>query len=102
MSGSGLTFAVVLAVYMAALLGIGIAGYRKTRTSEDFLVAGRSIGPWVGGAVLAATQISAGTFVGTAGRDDHAGRGFAWVLAGGWVRWLIFASFLCAQLAAVS
>ena len=60
MSGAGLTFALVLGAYMAALLAIGIAGYRKTRTSEDFLVAGRSIGPWVGGAVLALVLCIAG------------------------------------------
>jgi Na+/proline symporter len=54
--------------YFAIVLVVSIWGYFHTETEEEFLVAGRSIGPWVGGAVLAATQISAGTFVGTLGR----------------------------------
>jgi len=94
----GLTFGLVLAVYVAALIVIGIAGYRKTKTSEDFLIAGRSIGPWVGGAVLAATQISAGTFVGTVGRHYLAGVSFAWVWPGVWFGWLISALFVAPKL----
>ena len=98
MSGSGFTFAVVLVIYVAALLAIGIAGYRRTKTADDFLIAGRSIGPWVGGAVLAATQISAGTFVGTAGRHYMAGVSFAWVWPGVWFGWLISALFVAPKL----
>jgi len=94
----GLTFAVVLTASVGALIFIGILGYRKTRTEEDFLVAGRSIGPWVGGAVLAATQISAGTFVGTVGRHYFAGVSFVWVWPGVWFGWLISALFVAPKL----
>ena len=61
-SSSGVTL-----VYFAVVFGVSVWGYRRTTTEEEFLAAGRTIGPWVGGAVLAATQISAGTFVGTLG-----------------------------------
>jgi SSS family transporter len=94
----GLTFAIVLSVYVAVLISIGVAGYRKTRTAEDFLIAGRSIGPWVGGAVLAATQISAGTFVGTVGRHYLAGVSFVWVWPGVWFGWLISALLVAPKL----
>ena len=58
----------VTVIYLTVVLAVTVWGYFHTHTEEDFLAAGRSIGPWVGGAVLAATQISAGTFVGTLGR----------------------------------
>ncbi|HEX9732697.1 MAG TPA: sodium:proline symporter, partial [Thermoanaerobaculia bacterium] len=64
----GATLAVVLVVYFALILGISVWSFARTRTEDDFIAAGREIGPWVGGAVLAATQISAGTMVGTIGR----------------------------------
>jgi SSS family transporter len=88
----------VLAVYVAALAFIGFLGYRQTRTAEDFLVAGRSIGPWIGGAVLAATQISAGTFVGTVGRHYIAGVSWVWLWPGVWLGWLISALFVAPKL----
>lgn len=81
-------FFVVLGVYLSAVLSISIWSWFKTETELDFLAAGRSIGPLVGGAVLAATQISAGTFVGTAGRHYLAGVSWWWpwlgLWAGGW------------------
>jgi SSS family transporter len=92
------TFAIVLAVYVTALAFIGFLGYRQTKSAEDFLVAGRSIGPWVGGAVLAATQISAGTFVGTVGRHYLAGVSWVWLWPGVWFGWLISALFVAPKL----
>ena len=89
-----LTFICVLIAYFLVLLGIGIAGLRKTRTEEDFLTAGRSIGPWVGGAVLAATQISAGTLVGTVGRHYATGVAWVWIWPGVWLGWLASALFV--------
>lgn len=62
-----LHFLLVLSIYFLCILGIAVFGLRKTHTEDDFLTASRSIGPWIGGAVLAATQISAGTLVGTVG-----------------------------------
>ena len=67
------TFFVVAGMYFTAIFGISIWSYFRTADEVDFIAAGRSIGPLVGGAVLAATQISAGTFVGTVGRHYLAG-----------------------------
>ncbi len=98
MTSVSITFAAVLAVYVTGLAIIGLRGYRQTRSAEDFLVAGRSIGPWVGGAVLAATQISAGTFVGTIGRHYLAGVSWVWLWPGVWMGWLISALFVAPKL----
>lgn len=88
----------VTILYLAMVLGVSIWGFRKSKTEEDFLVAGRSIGPWVGGAVLAATQISAGTFVGTLGRYYQTGVSWGWAWFGVWAGWAVSAYFVAPKL----
>lgn len=97
MTGSS-TLLIVALVYTAIVLAVAIWGYLHTETEEDFLAAGRTIGPWVGGAVLAATQISAGTFVGTLGRHYLTGVSWAWIWFGLWTGWLISAIFVAPKL----
>ncbi|MFN8061274.1 MAG: sodium:solute symporter family protein [Vicinamibacterales bacterium] len=89
---------IVTVLYAAVVLGISVWGYFKADTEEEFLVAGRSIGPWVGGAVLAATQISAGTFVGTLGRHYQTGISWIWAWFGVWLGWTISAVFVAPKL----
>lgn len=92
---------VLLAVavgYFAMVLGVSIWGYFHTETEEEFLAAGRTIGPWVGGAVLAATQISAGTFVGTLGRHYLTGVSWTWIWFGVWTGWVVSAIFVAPKL----
>ncbi|HEY0876431.1 MAG TPA: hypothetical protein VGD94_23355 [Vicinamibacterales bacterium] len=89
---------VVTVVYLAVVLGVSIWGYFHTESEEDFLAAGRSIGPWVGGAVLAATQISAGTFVGTLGRHYLTGVSWIWIWFGLWAGWAVSALFVAPKL----
>lgn len=85
-------------IYLAIVVGVAIWGYLHTQTEEDFLAAGRSIGPWVGGAVLAATQISAGTFVGTLGRHYLTGVSWIWIWFGVWTGWVISAILVAPKL----
>ncbi|MBI4520234.1 MAG: sodium/solute symporter [Gemmatimonadetes bacterium] len=94
----GLSFWLVLIVYLVAIMGISIWGYFRTRTEEDFIAAGRTIGPWVGGAVRAATQISAGTFVGTAGRHYLTGVSWWYIWFGVWSGWLVSALWVAPKL----
>ncbi len=94
----GSTLTVVLVLYFALVVGIGIWSAFRTKTEEDFLAAGRTIGPFVGGAVLAATQISAGTVVGTLGRHYLTGVSFWWVWFGVWAGWLVSAFFVAPKL----
>jgi SSS family transporter len=96
-SDSSVFIAVVLA-YLVTVLGIGVWGYLHTRTEEEFLVAGRTIGPWVGGCVLAATQLSAGTFVGTLGRHYFTGVSWIWIWFGAWSGWLVSALVVAPKL----
>jgi len=94
----GAVFYVVLGVYLAVILSISLWSFFRTETEVDFLAAGRSIGPLVGGAVLAATQISAGTFVGTAGRHYLAGVSWWFPWLGLWTGWLVSAFFVAPKL----
>jgi len=89
---------VVLVSYFAAVASLGYLGYRRTRTAADFIVAGRTLGAVVGGATLAATQISAGTFVGTVGLHYMAGVCFAWVWPGAWLGWIVSVVFVAPKL----
>ena len=54
----------VLGAYLAGILGIGIWAQRKAKTQEDFLVAGRSVGPILYSGTLAAVILGGGSTVG--------------------------------------
>ena len=91
-------FIVIAGLYFTMVVGVSIWSARRTRTEEDFLAAGRSIGPWVGGGTLAATQISAGTFVGTLGRHYLTGVSWIWIWFGVWAGWLVSAVLVAPKL----
>ena len=55
---------IVLAAYLAGILGVGIWAQRKAKTQEDFLVAGRSVGPVLYSGTLAAVILGGGSTVG--------------------------------------
>jgi SSS family transporter len=93
-----LTLGIVLLGYLCVILGISIWSAFRTKTEDDFIAAGRTIGPIVGGAVLAATQISAGTLVGTLGRHYLAGVSWWYIWFGVWTGWLVSAFFVAPKL----
>ncbi len=93
-----MTFVFVLVGYLVAIVALGWLGYRRTRTATDFIVAGRTLGVLVGGATLAASQISAGTFVGTVGLHYLSGVCFIWVWPGAWLGWIVSAVFVAPKL----
>lgn len=74
------TRAWVFVAYFLVVFAIGWYALRATRTEEDYWIAGGELGWFFGGATLAATHTSAGTFVGTIGVMYTAGWSFGWVL----------------------
>ncbi len=54
----------VLAVYMAAVIALGIFVGRKKRGSDEFFLAGRSMPMWAVSISVLATSLSAATFIG--------------------------------------
>lgn len=67
---------------------------------ERFFVADRDVGSLAGSASLAATQMSAGTLVGTIGIHYAVGVGFAAIWPGIWLGWLISMLYIAPQLRA--
>lgn len=76
MSGRGWIFL----GYSLIVFAIGWVAMRRTRTDSDYWIAGGRLGWFTGGATMAATHTSAGTFVGTIGVIYTVGWSFGWVL----------------------
>ena len=70
----------VFIAYFFVVFAIGWYGLRATRDEKDYWIAGGDLGWFTGGATMAATHTSAGTFVGTIGVMYTAGWSFGWVL----------------------
>jgi SSS family transporter len=92
------TFLSILVGYVFIVVAIARYGYTNTATEADFLVAGREIGPIIGGATLSASQLSASTFIGAVGIHYMFGIGFIWIWTGLWAGWLFSLVFVAPQL----
>lgn len=66
-------------MYLAALALLGYLGWRHTKTSEDFLLAGRRTPPWMMALSYGATFISTAAIVGFAGASALFGLGILWL-----------------------
>lgn len=84
-------FLIVLVAYFGVIMWEGYRSYTVTKTDTDFLIGGRNNGHWIVGASLAATQMSAGTFVGTIGIHYLTGGSFIWAWMGIWVAYVFAA-----------
>ena len=78
-----LTIGIILAIYLAISISIGIYGRSKEDNADDYFVASRRINPWVLFCTLAATNFSAFFFLGFAGASYRAGWGFYGIMAMG-------------------
>lgn len=97
-----ITFLVVLALFFAFLVFEGVTSLRRTAGEADYFVSGRRVGAWVGGASLAATQMSAGTFVGVVAAHYLTGASYIWIWSGIWVAYLVLALWVGPRLRAYS
>src|SRR5665647_1798064 len=73
------TTAAFVLVYIAITLIIGYIGYRQTKNSDDYLVAGRSSHPIVIALSYGATFISTSAIVGFGGVAANLGMGLIWL-----------------------
>jgi SSS family solute:Na+ symporter len=55
---------IILIAYMVGILGAGFWAKRKVTSQEEFLVAGRSVGPWLYAGTLAAIVLGGASTVG--------------------------------------
>lgn len=59
---------IILILYVAFAVGIGIYFHRKSKTVSDFVLGGRSVGPWITAFAYGTSYFSAVVFVGYAGQ----------------------------------
>jgi len=83
---------IIFAIYMVAVLSIGIYFFNKNKSNEDYYVGGRSISSLHVGLSIAATDVGGGFSIGLGGL------GYTMGLAGSW---LLFTGIVGAWLSAV-
>ena len=86
---------IILAAYLLLMVGIGIYCSRKTKNVSDFVLGGRSIGPWFSAFAFGTSYFSAVVFIGYAGQFgwkygiSASWIGFGNALIGSLLAWLI-------------
>lgn len=84
-----------LVVYLAVMVGIGVYCRRKTSNVSDFVLGGRSIGPWFTAFAYGTSYFSAVVFIGYAGQFGwQFGAASTWIgignaIIGSMLAWLI-------------
>lgn len=86
---------IVILVYVLAIGYLGYKGWRHTKDSEDYLVAGRKIHPYVMAMSYGATFISTSAIVGFGGVAGLFGMGLLWltflnIIVGIFIAFVIF------------
>jgi Na+/proline symporter len=71
-----------LVLYAFILLGIAAWASRRTGTQENFLLGGRSLGPWIAGLAYAASSSSAWVLLGFSGFVYMTGPSALWMVPG--------------------
>ncbi|MFC4603409.1 cation acetate symporter [Rhodococcus kronopolitis] len=100
MSGQPFPFVTLLALLAAAVatVGIGFYGVRMARTTSDFLVASRSVGPRWNAAAISGEYLSAASFLGVAGLIAKYGADALWYPVGFTAGYLGLLLFVAAPL----
>ncbi len=97
MTGSPLTAAALL-VAVIATVSIGVYGVRFSRTTSDFLVASRTVGPQWNAAAISGEYLSAASFLGVAGLIAKYGADALWYPVGFTAGYLGLLLFVAAPL----
>ena len=89
---------IVFIIYLTMLIGVGIATFRFNKTQEDYLLAGRKLGPWVVAFSERASGESAWLILALPGAAILIGMGEIWtvigIISGTISSWFIIASRL--------
>ncbi len=87
-----------LLIALAATVSIGIYGVRLARTTSDFLVASRTVGPKWNAAAISGEYLSAASFLGVAGLIAKYGADALWYPIGFTAGYLALLLFVAAPL----
>ena len=72
-------FSIIVVIYLLVIGFLGYLGFRRTKTTRDFMVAGRGIHPYVMALSYGATFISTSAIVGFGGAAGVLGMGLLWL-----------------------
>src|SRR5688572_11090507 len=82
---------VTFAIYILAMIGIGFAAWYYTRSFDDYILGGRSLGPFVTAMSAGASDMSGWLLLGLPGALYLGGVSEAWIaiglIAGAWANW---------------
>ena len=97
--GTGSTIT-LFAIALVAVVTVGVGGYgvRMARTTSDFLVASRSVGPKWNAAAISGEYLSAASFLGVAGLVAKYGSDALWYPVGFTAGYLALLLFVAAPL----
>ncbi|PPG31793.1 sodium/proline symporter PutP [Pseudoclavibacter sp. RFBB5] len=89
---SDLTFQLIaLAIYFAAMVGIGLYAFRQTKDQEDYMLGGRSLSPGTAALSAGASDMSGWLMMGLPGAIFVSGLFEAWIgiglLIGAYLNW---------------
>ncbi|SFM33534.1 sodium:solute symporter family protein [Methanolobus profundi] len=70
---------VIILVYLMVIFYLGWLGYKKTKQTEDYMVAGRQIHPYILALSYGATFISTSAIIGFGGAAGALGMGLLWL-----------------------
>jgi sodium/proline symporter len=87
------TIGITFIIYIIGMLALGLVAYRRTSNLSDYLLGGRSLGPWTSALSAGASDMSGWLLLGLPGAIFASGLSAIWIgvglLAGTWLNWLI-------------
>ena len=90
--------AIMFAIYLVAMLGIGALGYLGTKNLSDYILGGRSLGSFVTALSAGASDMSGWLLMGLPGAVFVTGLSEAWIavglVAGAYLNWRLVAARL--------
>lgn len=82
-------------IYLAAMVAIGFVAHRRTRDFDDYMLAGRRLGPFVSALSAGAADMSGWLLMGLPGALYVSGLVESWIaiglLIGAWANWMFIA-----------
>ena len=82
---------ITFALYILAMLGIGFVAWRRTRSLDDYILGGRSLGSFVTALSAGASDMSGWLLLGLPGALYLTGVSEAWIaiglILGAWANW---------------
>lgn len=89
---------IVVLLYLAAMIGVGWIGMRRARTTEDYLVAGRRLGPGFYMGTLSAVVLGGASTIGTAALGYRFGISGMWLVVMLGLGIIVLSAFLAGPL----